>query len=114
MVKYETHLQGDFDELLDKLHEGILNPGKRGNTTEKSRSDYHSGNVRCAVRVYEDHGSTFHSYTGFTIMLLKNENELFLSALSLDGNFGGIIHKRFLDKTIKVVEEYKQAQGQVE
>jgi hypothetical protein len=51
MAKYERHLKGSFDSLLNTLNAEIL----RGNISASSQgsSDFTMGDVRCAVRVYE-------------------------------------------------------------
>lgn len=51
MAKYECRLQGSFEHLLQRLHDGILS----GNVSAsyEDGSNFAGGGVRCAVRVYE-------------------------------------------------------------
>ena len=51
MAKYEKHLTGNFDELLELVTDGVLN-GSMSASCE-SGADWASGTVRCAVRVFE-------------------------------------------------------------
>ena len=100
MVKYEAHIQGDFDELLNKLHEELV-------YWLTAKSEYHSGNFRCAMRLYEDQSMLRGDSVHLSIMLVENENELFVSVISSAGDVWW--QKKRLEKTVKIIEEYKNA-----
>ena len=51
MAKYEKHLTGDFDEFLDLVSDSVLNGSM--SASYEDGSDWTSGEVRCAVRVFE-------------------------------------------------------------
>ena len=50
MAKFECTITGDFDAVLQRLHNGILSGS--ASATYEDGSDYAAGDVRCAVRVY--------------------------------------------------------------
>ena len=51
MAKLEHTLNGNFDQVLRKIEDGILN-GSMSASLEDS-SDFRSGDARCSVRVFE-------------------------------------------------------------
>ena len=51
MAKYEKHLTGNFDELLELVTDGVLNGSM--SASYENGSDWTNGTVRCAVRVFE-------------------------------------------------------------
>ena len=51
MAKYEKHLTGNFDEFLQKISDSILNGSM--SASYEDGSNWMSGEVRCAVRVFE-------------------------------------------------------------
>lgn len=50
MAKFERTITGDFDDVLDWLHRGVLEGSS--SASYEDGSDYTVGDVRCAVRVY--------------------------------------------------------------
>ena len=51
MAKLEQTIYGDFQEVLNKIENGIIN-GSMSASLEDS-SDFRIGNARCSVRVFE-------------------------------------------------------------
>lgn len=51
MAKIERYINEDFDQLLSKIEDGIIN-GSMSATLEDA-SDFRSGTARCSVRVFE-------------------------------------------------------------
>ena len=51
VAKYEKHLTGNFDELLELVTDGVLNGSM--SASYEDGSDWTNGTVRCAVRVFE-------------------------------------------------------------
>ena len=51
MAKIERYINEDFDQLLSKIENGIIN-GSMSATLEDA-SDFRSGTARCSVRVFE-------------------------------------------------------------
>ena len=84
MAKLERELTGSFDRLLDYLHDGILN-GSASASWEDS-SDYASGSVRVAVRVYERYSIIGSNRVSLNLTLVGNGPNLFLSAITSGGS----------------------------
>lgn len=84
MAKYERRLQGEFDRVLNILHDGIL----RGSmsATYEDGSNYGAGDVRCAVRVYERYSYIGGNRVSLNLTLLGNGTDLFLSAITSGGS----------------------------
>ena len=81
MAKLERHLTGDFDELLDYLHRGILNGS--ASASYEDGSDYQSaGGLRCAVRVYERYSMIGGNRVSLNLTLVEDSERLFLSAIT--------------------------------
>ena len=51
MAKYEKMLYGDFQELLDRLHQAVMDGSMTASYEEGS--DYHQDGFDCAIRVYD-------------------------------------------------------------
>ena len=57
MAKFETTVNGDFNEVVKRIEDGILNGSFTASLEETS--DFYSGDARCSVRVFERY-----SYSG--------------------------------------------------
>ena len=112
MAKYETIIPGDFDEVLKRLHDGILNgsasasyeDGSDINTIDQNRPNA----FRCAVRVYERFSFTGSNRLSLSMTLVNDGTQNFLSAITSGGSqavfwkvntFG---EEAFLDELIAV------------
>lgn len=85
MAKLERYLTGDFDELLDYLHQGILNGS--ASASYEDGSDYQSdGGLRCAVRVYERYSMIGGNRVSLNLTLVEDGERLFLSAITSGGS----------------------------
>ena len=112
MAKYECRLTGDFNALLRAVDEGIL----RGSISAslEGGSDYASGNVRCAVRVYERYSMMGGNRLSMNVTLVCDGEELFLTAITAGGSqavffkintFG---ERAFLDHIIGIVDRFQR------
>ena len=113
MSKYEVNLNGDFNNLLNYIEDGIL----RGSisASKEDGSDFQVGNVRCAVRVYERYSILGKNRVSLNITLIGAGNENFLSAITSGGSeaiffkintFG---EESFLGQLTKVIENYQES-----
>jgi len=108
MAKLERRFHGDFDTVLDYLHNGILNGSITASFEEGS--DYVANGVRCAVRVYERYSMGGGNRLSLTLTLVGAGNDLFLSAIAAGGSQGMLFkvntwsEKFFLDKVRKLTE----------
>lgn len=111
MAKLEHTMTGSFDELLYTLHEGIL----RGSLSASCEdgSDWQTGDVRCAVRVYERYSAMGGNRVSLNLTLIGNGDRLFLSAITSGGSqamffkintFG---ESAFLDGVRDILNDYQ-------
>ena len=84
MAKLERSLQGDFDDVLSRLHDGILSGSV--SASYEDGSDYSAGGVRCAVRVYERYSWSGGNRVSMSLTLVGRGRELFLSAITSGGS----------------------------
>ena len=80
MAKYETNLRGDFDRVLNYLHDGILHGSMSASFEDESYVQY--AGVRCCVRVYERYSMTGGNRLSMTVTLVGDGEDLFLSAIT--------------------------------
>ena len=84
MAKLERAFTGDFEQLLKKIEEGILNGSK--SATLKDFSDYLIGDVRCSVRVFERYSIADKNRTSMNVVLLQRGNdEIYLTSITSGG-----------------------------
>ena len=103
MAKLEQIVYGDFDQILTKIEEGILN-GSMSATLEDA-SDFSSGRARCSVRVFERFSAIGGNRVSLNVTLFQNGEEgICLSAITAGGS-QAVLFKRntwgeeaFLDK----------------
>ena len=84
MAKFERALTGDFDAVLDRLHQGVLDGSM--SASYEDGSDYAAGDVRCAVRVYERYSWSGGNRVSMSLTLVGRGRDLFLSALTSGGS----------------------------
>ena len=84
MAKFECTITGDFDAVLARLHEGVLNGS--ASASYEDGSDYAAGGVRCAVRVYERYSWSGGNRVSMSLTLVGQGGELFLSAITSGGS----------------------------
>ena len=109
MAKYETNLHGDFDRVLNYLHNGILHGSMSASFEDESYVQY--AGVRCCVRVYERYSWSGGNRLSMTVTLVGDGEELFLSAITAGGSQGMIFkvntlgEEAFLDTLRGLVEQ---------
>lgn len=85
MAKLEHTLSGNFDQLLNKIEDGILN-GSMSASLEDS-SDFCSGDARCSVRVFERYSYAGGNRVSLSVTLFQNGDEpIRLSAITAGGS----------------------------
>lgn len=110
MAKYEKHLTGNFDELLELVTDGVLNGSM--SASYEDGSDWTNGTVRCAVRVFERYSWAGGNRVSMTLMLTGYGNSLFLSAITSGGSqamfwkVNTMGEESFLETLVPVAEEY--------
>ena len=83
MAKYERHLIGNFDALLQRLRTGIISGSISASFQEGS--DYTAEGVRCAVRVYDCYSMIGGNRLSANITLVGDRDRLFLSVIAAGG-----------------------------
>ena len=108
MAKYERELRGDFDQVLEYFHNGILNGSMSASYEDESVCQ--RAGVRCCVRVYERFSYTGGNRVSLTLTLVGQGEELFLSAITSGGSQGVFFkvntwgEDAFLDKLAEIAD----------
>mgnify|MGYP000032345897 FL=1 len=107
MAKLEVTLSGNFDEILTRIEQGILN-GSMSATLE-DRSDMMIGDTRCSVRVFERYSYSGGNRVSLNVTLLKSGDTICLSAITAGGSqamffkINTLGEEAFLDKLKEVL-----------
>lgn len=85
MAKLEQTLSGNFNQIINKIEEGILN-GSMSASLEES-SDFRSGDAKCSVRVFERYSYAGGNRVSLNVTLFQNGNDaIHLSAITSGGS----------------------------
>ena len=84
MAKLENTLTGDFNSILHKIENGIIN-GSISASLEDS-SDFYIGDTRCSVRVFERYSYTGENRVSLNVTLFGNRDTIHLSAIASGGS----------------------------
>ena len=108
MAKLERTLRGDFDELLERIEDGILH-GSLSASLEDS-SDFESGGARCSVRVFERFSVLGNNRVSLNVTLFQaRDGEIQLSAIASGGSQAVFLkintwgEEAFLEKLEKLI-----------
>ncbi|HHY16349.1 MAG TPA: hypothetical protein GX521_09780 [Firmicutes bacterium] len=110
MAKYEREIRGDFQDLLDWLHNDITE--RSPTATYEDGSDHRIGETRLAVRVYERYSMAGSNRVSLNITLMGRGEQLFLSAITSGGSQAVFFkvnivgEEAFLDLCRTSVEKY--------
>ncbi len=85
MAKLEKSLTGNFNEILFRIEDGIINGSVSASLEEKS--DFRSGDARCSVRVFERYSYMGGNRVSLSVTLFQNADEsIYLSAITSGGS----------------------------
>lgn len=84
MAKLEQQIYGNFDDILDRIDRAVLDSGVSADFEDGS--DWSSGGVRCAVRVYERYSAIGGNRVSMNVTLVGEGNHLFLTAITSGGS----------------------------
>lgn len=107
MAKLERTITGDFNEILHRIVEGIVNGSVSANLEESS--DFRIGETRCSVRVFERYSYMGGNRVSLSVTLFGKGDTVYLSAITSGGSqamffkintFG---EEAFLDKLRKLL-----------
>lgn len=85
MAKLEQTINGDFEQLLNKIEQGILS-GNVSASLEDS-SDFCDGESRCSVRVFERYSYAGNNRVSMNVTMFQNaDGPIHLSAITSGGS----------------------------
>ena len=84
MAKLERTLTGDFDRVLSRLEDGVLN-GSMSASLEDS-SDFTMGGTRIAVRMFERYSWSGGNRVAMSLTLVGDGSRLRLTAITAGGS----------------------------
>ena len=110
MAKLERSINGNMNELLNRIESGILN-GSMSASLEDA-SDFESGTARCSVRVFERYSCAGSNRVSLSGTLFQTGDEpIQLSAITAGGSpavffkINTLGEESFLEKLIKLLDE---------
>ncbi len=108
MAKLERILQGDFDELVQRIENGII--GGSLSASLEDGSDFSNNGVRIAVRVFERYSYFGGNRVSLNVTICQvNEGDIMLSAITSGGSqavffkVNTIGEEAFLEKLEKLI-----------
>lgn len=108
MAKLEKKIEGNFEEVLKKIEDGIL-AGSMSATLEDS-SDFVIGKSKCSVRVFERFSAIGSNRVSLNVTLFQNNgSNIYISAITSGGSQGMIFkvntlgEKAFLNKLEEIL-----------
>ena len=90
MAKYEKKIVGNFDEIINKLQNEIINSGISMNLVDES--NYSSGELNIAVRVYDKYFMRNSSRASLNLTVVGHGSDIFISAIGAGGGQGVIFN----------------------
>jgi hypothetical protein len=90
MAKFEKTLSGNFNEIIDKLQNEIMNSGFSMNLVDES--NYSLGNTNVAVRVYDKYFMRNGNRASLSLTVAGQGNDIFISAIGAGGGQGVIFN----------------------
>lgn len=90
MAKFEKTLSGNFNEIIDKLQNEIMNSGFSMNLVDES--NYSLGNTNVAVRVYDKYFMRNGNRASLSLTVAGQGDDIFISAIGAGGGQGVIFN----------------------
>lgn len=84
MAKLEQNIKGNFDEILQRIENGIIE-GSISASLEES-SDFRMGDTRCSVRVFERYSYMGKNRVSLSVTLFGSGDTVQLSAITSGGS----------------------------
>lgn len=108
MAKLEKIITGKFEDVLEKIEDGILD-GSISASLEDS-SDFVDGKTRCSVRVFERYSTIGSNRVSLNVTLFQNnDSKIYLSAITSGGSQAMLFkvntlgEEAFLNKLKKII-----------
>ena len=85
MAKLEQTMQGDFNQILSRIENGIM--GGSISASLEDESDFYDGACRCSVRVFERYSYMGGNRVSLSVTLFQGESGIIrLSAVTSGGS----------------------------
>lgn len=112
MAKLERTIHGDFDEILNRIENGIINGS--ASASLEGRSDFSKAGARCSVRVFERYSISGSNRVSLSVTLFQAEEaEIQISAIASGGSQAVLFkintwgEEAFLNALRDILEWYK-------
>jgi hypothetical protein len=111
MAKYEKMIHGNFDDIVDRLQNDIMDSALSMNLVDES--NYHIGNTRIAVRVYDKYYMRNSNRASLSLTVAGYGNDIFISAIGAGGGQGVIFNFSLgaEDDMVSIVQESLEQMG---
>ncbi|HEX9027381.1 MAG TPA: DUF6054 family protein [Clostridium sp.] len=86
MAKYEKTIIGQFEEVVNRLHDDIGKSGITMNLVDES--NYTCGDTNIAVRVYDKYFMRNNNRASLSLTVVSHGNDIFISAIGAGGGQG--------------------------
>ncbi len=86
MAKFEKKIIGDFNYVIKKLEQEIIDSAVSMNLVDES--NYNVGNMNIAVRVYDKYFMRNGNRASLSLTVVGHDNEIFISAIGAGGGQG--------------------------
>lgn len=90
MAKYEVIIKGDFEEVLNRLQQDIMNSALSINLVDESNNI--TGGTKVAVRVYDKYFMRNGNRASLSLTVVSRGDEIFISAIGAGGGQGIIFN----------------------
>lgn len=84
MAKLERQISGSFYDVLNRIDQAVMDSGV--SASFEDGSDWSSGAVHCAVRVYERYSAIGGNRVSMNVTLVGEGDRLFLTAITSGGS----------------------------
>lgn len=84
MAKYERAFKGDFNQIINSIHNGILNGSF--SATYEDGSSFSVGKTKCEVRVYERYSMIGKNRVSLNVTLIGEDDNLHITAITSGGS----------------------------
>ena len=107
MAKFETVLNDNFDSILKRIENGIINGSFTASLEDAS--DFYGENSRCSVRVFERYSYSGQNRVSLTVTLFQSGDSVQLSAITAGGSQGMLFkfntmgEEAFLDRLKEIL-----------
>lgn len=87
MAKLEKKIEGNFEDVLKRIEEGIL--GGSVSAILEDSSDFNIGKSKCSIRVFERYSAIGNNRVSLNVTLFQNDkSEIYISAITSGGSQG--------------------------